>query len=136
MNLDIENHIKNCSACLDFQQMQLKEKISHHEIPDKPWEVVGADMFTLHIRNYLLCSGLSQQVPSLQKMQDLSAGSLILTCKIIFSKYGLPKKIMSDASSNFILEKFKESAKTKNIEQTVSSYPHQAMDRWKHASNS
>ena len=29
MNPDIENHIKNCSACLDFQQTQLKKKNYH-----------------------------------------------------------------------------------------------------------
>ena len=33
----------------------------------------------------------------MKKMEDLSADSLILTCKIIFSECGLPKKIVLDA---------------------------------------
>ena len=37
MNVDIENYIKICSECLDFQQIQPKEKIIHHEVPGKPW---------------------------------------------------------------------------------------------------
>ena len=36
------------------------------------------------------------------------ADSLILACKVIFSEFGLPKKIMSDAGGNFISDKFKE----------------------------
>ena len=36
MNADIENHIKNCSTCLEFQQTQPKEKHIHLDIPSKP----------------------------------------------------------------------------------------------------
>ena len=48
MSIDIEDHIKNCSTCLNFQQTQPKEKVIHHDIPGKLWEVTGVDMFTLN----------------------------------------------------------------------------------------
>ena len=38
-------------TCLDFQHTQPKEKIIHHDIPGKPWEVIGVDMFTLNNKN-------------------------------------------------------------------------------------
>ena len=57
-------------------------------------------------------------------MEDLSAYSLILACKIIFSECGVPKKIMSDAGSNFVSDKFKQFWKTLNIEQAISSSYH------------
>ena len=53
MSMDIENHTKKCSTCLEFQQKHLKEKLILHEIPGKLWEVIGVDMFTLYNRNYL-----------------------------------------------------------------------------------
>ena len=31
INADIEKYIKQCATCLKFQQMQLKEKIIHHD---------------------------------------------------------------------------------------------------------
>ena len=43
---------------------------------------------------------------------------------IIFSEYGLPMKIMSDAGGNFMSEKFKKFCKKLNIELTVSSSYH------------
>ena len=36
INTDIEKHIQNCTMCLEFQQMQPKEKIIHYDIPLRP----------------------------------------------------------------------------------------------------
>ena len=53
INADIEKHIKNCATCLEFQQTQPKERIIHHEIALRPWEVFGADVFHFNNKNYL-----------------------------------------------------------------------------------
>ena len=57
----------------------------------------------------------------------MSAESLIIACRVIFSEYGLQKKIMSDAAGNFISDKFRQFCKCMNIEQvTLSSNNHQS----------
>ena len=53
INDDIEKHIKNCTTCLTFQQRQPKDKIIHHDILAKPWEIVGTEMVTLNNKHYL-----------------------------------------------------------------------------------
>ena len=53
INADIENYIKHCAMCLEFQQTQPKEKIIHHAIPLRPWEVISADVFHFNNKNYL-----------------------------------------------------------------------------------
>ena len=53
INTDIDKHIKSCNTCLEFQQMQSKEKIVHHNILLRPWEVLGADVFHFNNKNYL-----------------------------------------------------------------------------------
>ena len=50
---DIENHVKNCNICLEFQQTQPKAKIIHHDILLRPWEVLGVDTFQLI--NKIIC---------------------------------------------------------------------------------
>ena len=45
INANIEAHIKLCATCLEFQQTQPKEKLMHHDIPLRPWVVIGADVF-------------------------------------------------------------------------------------------
>ena len=110
INEDIERHNKNCTTCFTFQQTQQKDKILHHDIPAKPWEVVGADMFILNNKLYLSIVDYHSKFPFIKKTEDLSADSLILTCKVIFAEYGLPKKIMSDSGGSFISDKFKHRA--------------------------
>ena len=75
-------------------------------------------MFTLHNKNYLCAVDYHSKFPVIKKMEDLSADSLILTCKIFFSEHGLPKK-MSGAGTNFISDKFKRFCQNLNIEQVV-----------------
>ena len=81
-------------------------------------------MFTLDNRNYLYIVDYHSMFPVIRKMEELSADSQILACKIIFSEYGFPKKIMSDACSNFISDKFKRFYQNLNIEQVVPSSSH------------
>ena len=50
INNDTENYIKNCSTCLEFQQTQPKENTIHHDIPMRPWNVIGADMFQFNTK--------------------------------------------------------------------------------------
>ena len=84
ISVDIENHIKNYSTCLNFQQTQPKEKVVHHNILGKPWEVIGVDKFTLNNKNYLCTVDYHHKFPIVKKAEDMSTGSLILAYKFIF----------------------------------------------------
>ena len=42
-------------------------------------------------------------------MEGLSAENLIAKVKIIFAEYGIPHRLMSNAGSNFVSEKFRSS---------------------------
>ena len=60
-------------------------------------------------------------------MEGLSAESLIAAVKIICVEYGIHHRLISDAGSNFISEKFKHFCNSLNFEQAVSSsYHHQS----------
>ena len=99
----------------------------YHEAPGKPWEVVGSDMFTLHNKNYLCIVDYYSKFPMIRKTEDLAADSLMLACKLIFSEYGIPGKIILDAGGNPISEKFEEFCRELNKECAVSpSYYHQS----------
>ena len=67
-----------------------------------------------------------------KKLKGLSAESLITTTKIIFAEYGIPQKMMSDASTNFVSDRFHQFCKSINIEQAASSaYHHQSNEQVK-----
>ena len=106
--------------------MQPKEKIIHHEVPLRPWEAVGADVFHFNNINYLCVVDYNSKFPIIWKLQGLSAEHLINAVSAIFAEYGIPHKLMSDAGTNFVSEKFRCFCRSINIEQAVSSaYHHQ-----------
>ena len=76
---------KYCSTCLHLQQTKPRQKIIHHDIPGKPWEVIEADMLTLNNSYYLCIVDYHSKFPIVKRAEDMSAESLILACKAIFS---------------------------------------------------
>ena len=114
---------------LVFQQTQPKEKTIHHDIPLRPWEVLGVDVFQLNNKNYLCVVDYHSKVLVIKKMEGLSAESLIATVKLIFAEYGIPCRLMSDAGSNSISEKFKNFCNSLNIEQYHCCTTIKAMDK-------
>ena len=107
MNTNIENHIKNIVHMLIFNKLKQRKKLIHHDIPGKPWEGIGVDIFTLNNKNYLCIVDYHGKFPIVKQAEDIYADSLILACKVIFSEFGLLKKILSDTGGNFISDKFK-----------------------------
>ena len=75
INDDIKKHIKIALHVLTFSTHNTKEMIIHHKIPAKTWDIVGADMFTVHNRNYLCIVDYHSKFPVIKKMEDLSADS-------------------------------------------------------------
>ena len=63
--------------------------------------------------------------PIERKVAGLSADDLVWATKLIFTKYGLPKKIISDPGMNVTSEMFKVICKMMNIQQSITpSYNH------------
>ena len=107
--------------------MQPKEKTIHHNIPLRPWEVLGVDIFHLSNKNYLCIVHYHSKFPVIKRMEGLSTESLITATKIIFVEYVIPHRLMSDTGTNFVSEKFRSFCSRLNINQAVSSvYHHQS----------
>ena len=126
INTDIKKYIENCTRCLEFQQMQAKEKILHHDIPLRPWEVLGVDIFHFNNMNYICIIDYHSKFPVVKRLEGLSTEKLMTTAKVIFAEYDIPCKLMSDTGTNFISDRFRKFCSSLNIEQAVSSaYHHQ-----------
>ena len=99
INADIEKYIKQCATCLEFQQMQPKEKIIHHDVPLRTWEVVRTDIFHFNNINYFCVVDYNSKFPIVRKLQGLSAEHFINAATAIFAEYGILYKIMSDTDT-------------------------------------
>ena len=99
----------------------------HHDIPLRPWEVIGTDIFHLKNEHYLCIVDYNSKFPVIKRLEGLSTDNLINMVKTILAKYGIPHKLMLDVGTNFVSDKFYQFCKLVNIEQVTSSaYHHQS----------
>ena len=123
----LTNILNNGPTCLKFQQTQPQESIMHHDIPLWPWEVVGVDVFHYNNKNYLCIVDYNSKFPIVKRLEGLSAENLTNAVKIIFTEYGIPHKIMSDAGTYFVSDRFWKFCRAINVEQaTLLAYHHQS----------
>ena len=99
----------------------------HHDIPLRPWEVIDTDVFHFKNKHYLCIVDYNSKFPVIKRLEGLSADKLINMVKTIFTKYGIPHKLMSDMGTNFVSDEFCQFCKLVNIDQvTLSVYHHQS----------
>ena len=87
----------------------------------------SCQLFHFKNKHYLCTVDYNSKFPVIKRLEGLSAENLINMVKIIFTKYGIPHKIMSDVGTNFIANRFWQFCKSINVEQVISSmYHHQS----------
>ena len=89
-----------------------------------PWEVVSVDIFSINNNMFLCIVGYYRKSTIVKKGDGFSADHLIRAAKILFAEFGLPKKIVSDAGMNFILDCFRKFCRELNTEQAMTSSYH------------
>ena len=116
MNANIEHMFEQCARCREYQHSQPQEKELHYEIPSRPREVVGADVFMINVKNLPCIVIYHCKFPTEKKVNSLPGDDLVQMTKLIFTEYGLPKKIVSDLGTNVIPEMFKGFCRKMNIQ--------------------
>ena len=67
-----------------------------HDVPQGPWEKLGADYFEFQSNQYLLVADYYSRFPVIRRARSTTASATVDMMKQIFSEYGIPKSLMSD----------------------------------------
>ena len=124
INADITNMVLNCSACLENRRYHQKEPLIAHEVPTAPWYKVGMDLFSFKGRDYLLVVDYFSNYPEVCLLNDTHSGSVIMKLKSIFSRFGIPKVVISDNGPQFSSHLFMRFAKEWDFTHDPSSPKH------------
>lgn len=124
MSTDIEEVVSKCQACLRYRPRQQREPLKPHPIPSLPWEKVGMDVMTYNNHDYLVIVDYYSKYPELCKLDSKTASSLVVHCKSVFARHGIPREIISD-NMPFNSATFKAFLSEWGVEGTTSSprYP-------------
>ena len=124
MNSDIEMLVRRCSICQESQPSQQPEPLLQHELPTRPWQVLGTDLFHLDGQNYLLVSDYYSKSPFVRPINGRATSQAIVDLtKGIFSEQGIPETVISDNGSHYQSEPYRRFAEQWNFDHVTSS-PH------------
>ena len=121
MSAEIKQQIEACERCGKFGMNQPKEPLMPHEVPSRPWEKVGADIFEHEDKEYLITVDYYSNFWEVDRLPDMKASTVILKLKNHFARYGCPVQVVSDNGPQFSSDKFDQFTQAWEFEHYTSS---------------
>lgn len=123
MTSSIQEVVEKCPICALNSRSNLKEPLVETETPSRPWSIISVDLFDYKGLSYLLCVDHFSKWPEFAKLENQTSGNTILHLKSIFSRNGIPDKLISDNGPQFACENFRAFSKDYGFVHTTTS-PH------------
>ena len=125
INRDIEDLVKNCPPCQHHQNLNVKEPLPPHDVPQKPWHTLGSDMFHWNNTNYLLVVDYYSKFPVVKKLTSIQSSAVIAHLKSVFGEHGIPSKLVTDNGSQYTSAAFQKFSRSYGLTHVTSSplYP-------------
>ena len=116
----IEHEVKKCPVCNKYGKGNQKEPMIPHDVPNRPWEKLGADYFSFAGKDYLLIVDYFSKYPEVIHMNSKTAEATVKMMRQIFSRHGIPNTLVAD-NMPFNSKAFKQFAKDWDFSVVTSS---------------
>ena len=122
MTKDVEEHIRHCYACTNYQNSNQKEPLLPHDIPRLPWVKIGCDLFYQSGEYYLITVDYYSRFFEVDRVGSNAYAHQIVSClKKQFARYGIPSVLVSDNGPQFTSALFQKFIKDWEIAPKTSS---------------
>ena len=91
MNADIEEMVKNCDKCAEFQKAQSSEPLQNTVPPDLPFAEVATDLFEFESKLHLLTVDYHSKFIKVDLLKNIHSSTVIETLKSQFSRHESPE---------------------------------------------
>lgn len=126
MNDDIDQMVRGCQSCLERRNLPNKEPLQPDNVPDRAWQQISIDIFTLRGRKYQLITDYFSKYPEVEKLPlNPTSYHCIEHLKRVCARFGLPEKMRSDGDPLYTAHEFNKFCNEYDIKHTLSSagYP-------------
>ena len=96
ISAEIRQYVESCDTCSSYSIIQSKEPLFMHEVPSRPWEKIGTDIFTLNGRHYLITVDYYSQFFEIDYLTETTSEAAITKLKHHFARHGIPDIVISD----------------------------------------
>ena len=126
LNGQVRDVLSRCDICQATGRAQPKEPLRSHAIPDRPWQVVGTDLFSLGTRNFLILVDYWSGFWELDVLHDTQSATVTVQLRRHFARHGIPERLISDKGPQFSCCHFQQFAILWQFEHITSSPYHPA----------
>ena len=120
---DIKDMISRCHFCIERQPSQLKEPLQPSELPQRPFQKVGADLLTCKGNSFLVTRDYFSRYIDLTYLPEINSKTVIAKMKNIFAHHGVPELLVTDNGPQFVSSDFRKFAQDWNFTHQTTS-PH------------
>ncbi|PIK45274.1 hypothetical protein BSL78_17871 [Apostichopus japonicus] len=121
INKHIDDLVHSCAICQEHQPSQQAEPLLQHDLPTKPWNTIGVDLFEFSDNQWLIIADYYTKYPIIRKIPgNCSSHAVIIAMKQVFSEHGIPEKVVSDNGPQFASELFKQFASAWSFDHVTS----------------
>ena len=125
MTSELKEFISTCETCSKFKVNNPPETLMSHDLPERPYEKVGTDLFTIQDHNYLITVDYFSNFWEIDRLEDTLSPTIIRKLKAHFARFGIPSVLMSDNAPNLTSDRFMKFTQQWDIHHVTSS-PHHA----------
>ena len=87
INKNIDDIVRKCDACQRLQKRH--EPLMLHELPTRPWQIVGTDLFAIREDTYLLICDYYSKFPFVYRIEGkMSSDAIISKMSEVFAENG------------------------------------------------
>ena len=124
INRDIDEIVRKCDVCQQMQRSQPHEPLKQHEVPTRPWQIVGTDLFVVNRDSYLIICDYYSKFPFVYKIDgQVTSDAVIKRMKGVFAEQGCPTRVVSDNGGHYSSLAFRKFAEAWGFDHVTSS-PH------------
>lgn len=121
LSRDLKDYVEKCRECRKHRPVQRNEPLRPTELPERPWQKLGADLLHYDGKDYLVVIDYYSRWLELVRLHSLSSATVIKKFQQIFATHGIPDVLMSDNGTQFQCTEFHNFAKTYDFTQMFSS---------------
>ena len=121
LSREVQDMVENCKVCAKHRQ-QRAEPLMPTLFPERPWQMIGTDLFELDKLNYLIVVDYFSRYIEVAAMQKTTKShEVIRALKAIFARHGIPEEVRSDNGPQYASAEFTHFAKEWGFKHTTSS---------------
>jgi hypothetical protein len=106
---------------MKFSPSQIAEPLQLRPIANRPWQNIGADLFDLGKKKFLIVTDYLSLYPEVISLTSSNSNAIITAMKSILARHGMPDILYTDNGPSFNSIMFKEFCKVWSFQHITSS---------------